>query len=129
MIKFVKIPYKSTFQNPNFLPQPGVNPAKLWFLHFFSFLLLSLSVWRMGKYCLYIQMPKLSSKKQKIFILRRKKFGRIDSGSRQKNSSFEVYYVQFTFLVPLKRTILCIRFCCLYYFCWINCSFTLKLGQ
>ncbi len=47
---------------------------------FFRFSLLSLSIWITRKYCLCFEMAKLSSKKwKKIFVLRRKKFGRIDS--------------------------------------------------
>ncbi len=47
---------------------------------FFRFSLLSLSFCRTWKNCLYIKMAKLNSEKtEKIFVLRRKKFGRIDS--------------------------------------------------
>ncbi len=51
---------------------------------FFRFLFLSLSVCRTGKYCLYIKMSKHNSKKRKkICVLRRKKFGRIDSRTKK----------------------------------------------
>ncbi len=44
---------------------PGVNPTKLWFLRFFWFSLLSLSVCRIRKYCLCFKMAKLNSEKHK----------------------------------------------------------------
>jgi hypothetical protein len=52
---------------------------------FFRLLLLSLSACSIEKYCLCIKMAKLSSKKRKkIFVLQRKKFGRIDSNHHLK---------------------------------------------
>ncbi len=48
-----------------FLASPGVNPTKLWFLRFFRFFLLSLSVCSIRKYSLYFEMAKFNSKKWK----------------------------------------------------------------
>ncbi len=73
--------------------QTGVNPIKIWFIRFFRFLLLSLSVCSIRKYCMCYKMAKLNSKKRKkIFILRRKKFGRIDSWCRIFFHFFSLYF-------------------------------------
>ncbi len=57
---------------------------------FFRFSLLSLSVCSIGKYCLYIKMAKLNSKKktEKVFALQRRKFGRIDSWTLIRRPNF-----------------------------------------
>ncbi len=61
---------------------PGVNCTKLWFLVFFRFSLLSLAILKYKPYFLLLQTLKLNNKKwKKIFVLRKKKFGRIDSYS------------------------------------------------
>jgi hypothetical protein len=62
------------------LTWPGVNPTKLWFLCFSNFHFLSLAIFKYRQYFLILQTIKLTNKKcEKIFVLQRKKFGRIDS--------------------------------------------------
>ncbi len=70
----------------------GVNPTKLWFLRFFQFLLISLAIFKYWQYFLMLKTLMLNNKKQKkIFILRRKKFGRIDS-----RFQFEKFFISFS---------------------------------
>ncbi len=73
-LKLAEIPFHLT------LNCQGVNPTKLWFLRFLRFSFLSSAILKYRQYFLMLQTLKLKNKKQKkIFVLQRKKFGRIDT--------------------------------------------------
>ncbi len=69
----------------------GVNPIKLWFFSFFRFMLLSLSVCRTGKYCLYIKMAKRNSKKwKKSSFYKEKSLVWLTPGEKKNGSTLKV---------------------------------------
>ncbi len=62
---------------------------------FFQFSLWSLAISKYRQYFLMLQTLKLNNKKtEKIIVLRRKKFGRIDSGSQ-----FKDFFAEYKFLL------------------------------
>ncbi len=73
---------------------------------FFWFLLLSLAISKYWQYFLILQTLKLNTEKQKkIFVLRRKKFGRIDSRRKERRLRPHVLLPIISYLLNIRTSL------------------------